>query len=49
MKASYDAFYNHVKSKGNKAVIYDKTSVVKHECSKTEFKHKFTTSSSKVI
>lgn len=33
MKASYDAFYNYVKSCPDKAIIYDKVVVVKHECS----------------
>lgn len=49
MKGSYDAFYNYVKSCPDKVKIFDKTVVVKHECSKTEFKHSFTTSSKKTI
>jgi hypothetical protein len=49
MKGSYDAFYNYVKSCPDKAIIYDKTVVVKHECSRKEFKHTLIASSNKVI
>jgi len=33
MKASYDAFYLYIKSRGDKAAIYDNTEVLKHEYS----------------
>lgn len=49
MKASYDAFYDYIKSHGDRAVICDKTQVVKHEYCKSEFRHKFTTSSNKML
>ena len=49
MKASYDAFYLYIKSHGDKAVIYDSTSVVKHQAVKSEYKHRFTTSFNKIV
>ena len=35
MKASYEAFYNFIKSQPEKAVIHENTTVMKHQCSKT--------------
>lgn len=49
MKASYEGFYHYIKSQGDRAVVIDKTTVVKHETSKNDFKHKFTTSSKQVV